>query len=74
MRNAGNGSVLFLRLTLTLLVVFFVPVLLGIWLDSQAQTSPFITLFAIFFGTTLGTLAVMRQIAGMYQQLVGDKS
>jgi F0F1-type ATP synthase assembly protein I len=70
--NTGYG--LIFRLTLTLLGVFILPVLLGIWLDSQLHTSPFLTLFLIFIGTTMGTVAVSRRVAATYREVAGDKS
>lgn len=74
MRDPNTGYGLIFRLTLTLLGVLILPVLLGIWLDSQLHTSPFITLFLIFFGTTMGTVAVFRRVAATYRQVAGDKS
>jgi F0F1-type ATP synthase assembly protein I len=74
MHQVSNGSGLVIRLTLTLLAVFFFPLLFAIWLDRQLGTSPFITIFAIIFGTTFGTLAITRQVAGVYNRLPGEKS
>jgi F0F1-type ATP synthase assembly protein I len=67
------GCGLVIQLTITVVVAAFLPLLLGIWLDRQLHTSPFITLFLVVFGIILGTVAVYRQVSETYGRVAGGK-
>ena len=73
-RDQILGCSLVMQLSITLVVAVLIPVLLGIWLDRSLHTSPFITLFMMLLGITLGSVAVYRNIAGAYKRVTGDKS
>jgi F0F1-type ATP synthase assembly protein I len=68
------GCSLVIQLTSTVVVAAFLPLLLGIWLDRQLQTSPLITLFMMMLGITVGTVAVYRNVSGVYKRIGGPKS
>ena len=73
-RDQILGCSLVMQLSITVVVAVLLPLLIGIWLDSRAHTSPFITLFMMVLGITLGSIAVYRNIAGVYKRVEGDKS
>jgi F0F1-type ATP synthase assembly protein I len=68
------GCSLVIQLTITVVVAAFLPLLLGIWLDRQLHTSPFITLFMMMLGITIGTLLVYRNVADVYRRIGGPRS
>lgn len=68
------GCSLVIQLTITVVVAAFLPLLLGIWLDRQLHTSPIITLFMMMLGITVGTVAVYRNIAGVYKRIGGPRA
>lgn len=68
------GCSLVIQLTMTVVVAAVLPVLLGIWLDRQLHTSPFITLFLMVLGIILGTVAVYRQVSETYARVAGGKN
>jgi F0F1-type ATP synthase assembly protein I len=72
-RTLALGCGLATQLTITLVVTTLLPLLLGIWLDRQFNTSPFITLFMTLVGITLGTVAVSRNVTSVYKRVGGKK-
>jgi F0F1-type ATP synthase assembly protein I len=68
------GCSLVIQLTITVVVAAFLPLLLGIWLDRQLHTSPFITLFMMMLGITVGTVLVYRNVADVYKRIGGPRS
>lgn len=73
-RDEILGCGLVIQLTITVVVAAFLPLLLGIWLDRQLHTSPFITLIMMMFGITGGTVAVYRNVADVYRRIGGPRS
>lgn len=71
-RDQVLGCSLVIQLTITVVVAAFLPLLLGIWLDRQLHTSPFITLFMMIVGITVGTVMVYRSVADIYKRLGGS--
>lgn len=68
------GCSLVVQLTITVVVAAFLPLLLGIWLDRQLHSSPFITLFMMMLGITIGTVVVYRNVADVYKRIGGPRS
>jgi F0F1-type ATP synthase assembly protein I len=68
------GCSLVIQLTIMVVVAAFLPLLLGIWLDRQFHTSPFITLFMMILGITGGTVAVYRNVAAVYNRIGGPRA
>lgn len=66
-----NLSLWALALQLSSLLIGFLlgSILIGLWVDQQAQTAPFGTLSGMLIGIVLSTIAIYRQIGGIYQQI-----
>ncbi len=73
MRDPRMGIGLVIQLTVIVAVAGLAPLLLGIYLDHLAQTSPFITLFMLALSMTLGPIAVYRQVNAVYNRIAGGK-
>ncbi len=61
------------QLLVVLVVALVAPLVLGILLDRLLQTSPLVTLFLLVLGTTLGTVAVYREVNAVYDRVAGGK-
>lgn len=64
-----GGLDLVFQLTVLLFVMIIGPLLLGIWIDRTANTSPFATLCLIFFGVIGGTIAMYRIVQDAYKRI-----
>ncbi len=76
MRGANGPMVgfgLIIQLTLIIVVSILIPLGFGIFLDRLLRTSPFITLFLMVLGISLGTIAVYRQVGEVYDRVAGGK-
>ncbi len=73
MRDPMIGFGLIIELTAIVVVAGLAPLLIGLYLDNLAHTSPFITLFLMILGVTLGTFAVYRQVNAVYNRIAGGK-
>lgn len=67
-----SGLDLVFQLTVLLFVMTVGPLLLGIWIDRTADTSPFATLCLIFVGVFGGTIAMNRVIKDAYKRIGGQ--
>ena len=67
------GCGLVAQLTLVVVGTTLVPLGLGILLDRLLHTSPFLTLFTLVLGISLGTIAVAREINAVYSHVAGGK-
>ncbi len=72
-REPVLGCGLVVQLTIVVVVATLVPIGLGIVLDRLLHTSPFLTLFTMVLGISLGTIAVAREINGVYSRVAGGK-
>jgi F0F1-type ATP synthase assembly protein I len=72
-RGSMLGIGLVIELTVILLVAVLVPLGLGIFLDRHLHTSPFITLFLMVVGISLGSVAVYRHVYSVYERVAGGK-
>jgi F0F1-type ATP synthase assembly protein I len=66
-----RGLDLVFQLTVLLFVMTIGPLLLGLWIDRSANTSPFATLCLILLGVFVGTLAMYRIITDAYKRIGG---
>lgn len=76
MRNSREsipGLALATQLTIIIVVSVLFPLILGILLDRLLHTLPLITLLMVVLGTTLGTIAVYRQVIAEFARIVGGK-
>ena len=67
------GLDLVFQLSVLLFVMTVGPLLLGIWIDRAANTSPFATLCLILVGVFGGTIAMYRIIKDAYKRIGGQK-
>lgn len=58
-----------MRLAVTLLALAVLPILLGMTLDRQLQTSPVLTLFMLLLGLNLGIFIIARQVAALFLEI-----
>ncbi len=72
-RDSLFGFGLVIQLTVIVVVAGVGPLLLGVFFDRLLHTAPFITLFLMVLGTTLGTIAVYRQVNEVYKRVGGGK-
>ena len=72
-RSEVYGAQLFFRLSAIFLSAIFCPLLFGIWIDRHAGTAPLGTLCLTIGGVLVGTVAIYRNIAAMYQHIGGRK-
>ena len=68
-----RGLDLVFQLTVLLFAMTIGPLLLGLWIDRTANTSPFATLCLILFGVIGGTIAMYRIIKDAYKHIGGQK-
>jgi len=68
-----GGLDLVFQLTVLLFVMTVGPLLLGIWIDRTANTSPLATLCLIGVGVFGGTIAMYRIIKDAYQRIGGQR-
>ena len=73
LREPVLGCGLVVQLTIVVVVATLLPIGLGILLDRLLHTSPFLTLFTMALGIPLGTIAVAREINGVYSRVAGGK-
>ena len=66
-----GGLDLVFQLTVLLLGMIIGPLLLGLWIDRTANTSPLATLFLILVGVVGGTIAMFRIIKDAYKRIGG---
>ena len=62
-----DSSALILQLGATVVTATLLPLLIGIWLDNQLNTAPWITLVGLAIGILLAVVAVYRKITTVYQ-------
>ena len=67
-----GGLDLVFQLTVLLLGMIIGPLLLGLWIDRAANTSPFATLCLILVGVLGGTIAMYRIIKDAYKRIGGQ--
>jgi F0F1-type ATP synthase assembly protein I len=67
-----GGLDLVFQLTVLLLVMTIGPLVLGLWIDRSANTSPFATLCLILIGVFGGTIAMYRIITDAYKRIGGQ--
>ncbi len=72
-REPMLGFGLIIQLTLVIVLAILVPLGLGLVLDRLLKTSPFITLFFMVLGITLGTVGVYREVNAIYNRVAGGK-
>ncbi len=72
-REPMLGIGLIIQLTTVIVVAILVPLGLGIFLDRLLHTSPILTLFLMVLGSTLGTVAVYREVNAVYDRVAGGK-
>jgi F0F1-type ATP synthase assembly protein I len=69
-----RGAGLAMELSWTLLFSLLIPLLLGIWLDKQFNTTPILTLIGVFVGILAATLGMARMVVRMFRTIEQDDS
>ncbi len=72
-REPVLGIGLVIELTVIILIAILIPLGIGIFLDRLLHTSPFITLFLMVVGISLGSVAIYRHVNGVYERVAGGK-
>ena len=72
-RDPLAGLDLVFQLTVLLLLMTIGPLVLGLWLDRTANTSPFATLCLTLFGVFGGTIATYRIVRDAYKRIGGQR-
>lgn len=69
MRKTIGPIALILQLGATIVTATILPLLMGIWLDNQFKTAPWITLIGLGLGIIVAVTAVYRTISATYKNL-----
>jgi len=68
-RETVGPIALIIQLGATIVVATILPLLIGIWLDNQLKTAPWITLVGLGVGIIAAMTAVYTTITSMYEKL-----
>jgi len=71
-RDPLNGIDLVFQLSVLLIVTTVGPLVLGIWIDRAANTSPLATLCLVILGVLGGTVLIYRIIQDAYKRIGGQ--
>lgn len=66
MRETIGPVALIIQLGTVVVVATLLPLLVGIWLDRQFHTTPWITLLGIAIGIITAMVAVYRTVSALY--------
>jgi F0F1-type ATP synthase assembly protein I len=68
MRETIGSVALIIQLGTTVVVATMLPLLVGLWLDRQLNTMPWITLLGIAIGIIAAVVAVYDTITSLYKK------
>ncbi len=69
MRKAVGPIAIIIQLGAMVSVATLLPLFVGLWLDIQLHTTPWITLVGMLVGVVAAVAAVYRVIASLYKQM-----
>ena len=69
MRQTIGPIALIFQLGAIIIVATMLPLLIGLWLDSRLNTTPWITLVGLVLGIVLAVTSVYRTISSSYKKL-----